>query len=837
MRRSQWTCAAAMICMLCGGRAFADALTPYGGSPISLPGTVAAADFDNGGEGVAYHDTTSGNSGGQYRSTDVDIAASSEGGYTIGWIAAGEWVNYTVNVGVAGDYTATIRVASPNGGGSLHIGFNGPSAVWTTVSIPATGGWQTWTSVTVPVTLGAGVQQITLLFDTAGFNVSAMDIEGAGSQTSGGGLSPYSGAPVALPGVVRAAEFDNGGEGVSYHDSTPGNSGGSFRSTDVDIEGSSDGGLDVGWTAPGEWLNYTVNVGTAGAYTVQLRVASPNGAAIHVGFNGPSNVWTSLAVPATGGWQSWTTVSMPATLGAGVQQITLLFDTAGVNVETISVGSISVASASVASVAVATSSGGSTWTVNAGDDLQAALDNARPGDTIVLSAGATFIGNFVLPAKAADSTAYITVTSSAAPSSLPDPSTRIGPGDAWLLPAIQSPNSSPAISTAPYAHHYRLQYLELRANYQGLGDILDFGDGSGAQNTLAAVPHDLVADHLYIHGDPTYGQKRAIGLNSASTTVSNSYISDIMASGDSQAICGWNGPGPFTITNNYLEAAGENVMFGGADPRIPDLVPSDITLTRNYVTKQLAWWGSSWTVKNLLELKNAQRVAVDGNVFEYNWLAAQTGYSIVFTPRNQEGTAPWSVVQHVRFTNNVVRHVSSVFNVLGTDDINTSQQTTDIVIGNNLFEDVSAAAYGGNGRLMLINGTPNVTVDHNTMFMDGTSDVYADVTVSPSFVFTNNILQDHAWAIMGSSASPGNGTIAMFFPSSQFQDSIIVAAPASTYPTGNFYPSTLGAVGFVDVSGGNYRLSSSSSYRYAGTDGQDIGANIDAINAAAGTSY
>src|ERR1051326_8635029 len=66
----------------------------------------------------------------------------------------------------AGSYTATIRIASPNGGGSLHIGFNGPSNVWKTVSIPKTGGWQAWTDVVVPVTLGAGVQQMTLLFDT-----------------------------------------------------------------------------------------------------------------------------------------------------------------------------------------------------------------------------------------------------------------------------------------------------------------------------------------------------------------------------------------------------------------------------------------------------------------------------------------------------------------------------------------------------------------------------------------------------------------------------------------------------------------------------------------------
>lgn len=102
------------------------------------------------------------------------------------------------------------------------------------------------------------------------------------------------------------------------------------------------------------------------------------------------------------------------------------------------------------------------------------------------------------------------------------------------------------------------------------------------------VPHNLVVDRVYIHGDVTVGQKRGIGLNSASTSIVNSYIAEIKAEGqDSQAICGWNGPGPYLISNNYLEAAGENVMFGGADPAIVDLVPSDITFTRNHLFKPL----------------------------------------------------------------------------------------------------------------------------------------------------------------------------------------------------------------------------------------------------------
>src|SRR5204863_6559874 len=141
----------------------------------------------------------------------------------------------------------------------------------------------------------------------------------------------------------------------------------------------------------------------------------------------------------------------------------------------------------------------------------AALNNARPGDTILLQAGATFTGNFVLPAKSGSS--YVTIRSSAPDSALPGSSVRISPSYAAQLPKIKSPNNVPALATAPGAHHYMLVNLELLANFQGIGDILTLGDGDRfTQTTLSAVPHDLVVDRVYIHGDVTYGQKRGIGL-------------------------------------------------------------------------------------------------------------------------------------------------------------------------------------------------------------------------------------------------------------------------------------------------------------------------------------
>ena len=228
-----------------------------------------------------------------------------------------------------------------------------------------------------------------------------------------------------------------------------------------------------------------------------------------------------------------------------------------------------------------------TRTVGRGENLQLALNAAEPGDVLLLEAGAEFVGNFTLPVKAGN----VPIVVRSAPSAgLPRAGERISPGHAPALARLRSPNAAAALRTAPGAHHWEIQYLEFAANHGGFGDIIQLGDGSKAQNTLDRVPHHLVLSHVYVHGDPLLGQKRGVALNSAHTTIRDSYISDCKGVGmDTQAIGGWNGPGPFVIENNYLEAAGENILFGGADPAIPGLTPDDITFRRNFVSRPLAW--------------------------------------------------------------------------------------------------------------------------------------------------------------------------------------------------------------------------------------------------------
>ena len=141
---------------------------PFGGVPRAIPGTIQAEDFDNGGQGVAYLDGSTGNVGGEF-ATDVDIESATDtgSGYNVGWMGAGEWLLYSVDVATAGTYTLEARVASSGLGGTFHVEANGVN-VSGTMSVPDTGGWQAWQTITKPVTLTAGTQSIRVVLDTTG---------------------------------------------------------------------------------------------------------------------------------------------------------------------------------------------------------------------------------------------------------------------------------------------------------------------------------------------------------------------------------------------------------------------------------------------------------------------------------------------------------------------------------------------------------------------------------------------------------------------------------------------------------------------------------------------
>jgi hypothetical protein len=138
--------------------------------------------------------------------------------------------------------------------------------------------------------------------------------------------------PFAVPGKIEAELFDGGGEGISYHDQTPGNDGGAFRSTDVDLEPCTDigGGYNIGWLGAGEWLRYEVNVTSNALYTIEARVASFGpGGTFHLEFEKDRQT-VPFAIPQTGGWQNWVTLRRGrVALSSGQQTLKIIMDQNG----------------------------------------------------------------------------------------------------------------------------------------------------------------------------------------------------------------------------------------------------------------------------------------------------------------------------------------------------------------------------------------------------------------------------------------------------------------------------------------------------------------------------
>jgi hypothetical protein len=478
--------------------------------------------------------------------------------------------------------------------------------------------------------------------------------------------------------------------------------------------------------------------------------------------------------------------------------------------------------------------------VPAGGDLQQAIDRAKPGDTLGLDPGATYIGNFVLPAKIGNR--YITIRTLTDPDQPPRPGQRVAPVHASRLAKLKSTNSEPALRTAASAHHWRLEQLEFLATRGGVGDIIRLGDGSTAQKELSQVPHDLIVDRCYVHGDPVEGQKRGIALNSASTTITNSNISDIKAIGqDTQAIAGWNGPGPYTIENNYLEAAGENFLLGGGDPPIQGLVTQDVVFRHNHLAKPKAWRSERWQVKNLFELKNARRVLVEGNLMEYAWLQAQVGYAILLTPRNQDGKAPWATVEDVTIRRNLIRHAGGGMQIIGEDSNFPSGSTRRVKVIDNVFYDIESATWGGSGIFILMGAGPrDISIEHNTVSQSGNiiladGGTKANPQVITGLVFRDNLIRHNDYGVIGADRGVGTDTLQGFFPDGVFEFNAIAGGDATRYPKGNTFVAEADFnAAFVDAAGGDYRLKPGSRFRGAASDGRDVGADVAAVAQALG---
>jgi hypothetical protein len=555
---------------------------------------------------------------------------------------------------------------------------------------------------------------------------------------------------------------------------------------------------------------------------------------------------------------------------------------------------------------------GKVWKLKDGDSVQQALKRASCGDTLELQPGSTFEGSFELPSKKCDDGHWIILRTGSPDSSLPPEGTRLNPCYAGVSslpgrPAFNctstqnvmakiagSKSQSKIVTNDSGANHYRFIGLEI-------ADTEANGPGGGFWDLVFLKNADhIIFDHCWIHGSPIGEDIKGVDFESSSyIAIIDSFISDIhskaSANGaDSSAIGSVTGIGPVKIVNNFLEAAGASILWGGGRA---ETTLSDIEFRRNYVFKPLIWWhkhpsffGTQFAVKNLYETKNSVRELIEGNIFENNWAQSQKGTAILLYPKNQYGECPSCVVRDLTFRYNILRHtvngitIASSFATTcrgepgnGTGHCHfLSGEIANVNIHDNILEDVNTKTYApgdccANGFLWSIgtnqekNWPHDVTIEHNTGFPTGVGIFVTgdgpEVQIE-RFIFRNNLVGSGDGGMRAfppgggrpTCLGPGGTTGLMercFGKSWIVTNNVIVQTndkpglPGDPYPKTphcgalasceQFFPSDWKAVRFVDYHngiGGDYHLSPSSHYRKVGSDGKDIGADIDAVSEA-----
>lgn len=531
---------------------------------------------------------------------------------------------------------------------------------------------------------------------------------------------------------------------------------------------------------------------------------------------------------------------------------------------------------------------GKTLTVKAEGDVQGALNKAACGDTILLQAGATFTDNLTLPAKSCDDKHWIIVRTSAPDSALPPEGTRLTPcysgvtslpgrpalhcnGSATVTAKILGTSTTGPLTFAAGANHFRFIGLEItrvpasqkvRIVYQ----LAQVADGVAADH--------IIFDRVWAHGtthDETAHGVRLNGITYAAI-VDSSFtdfhcISKVGTCTDSQAISGGNGDqpgGPFRIVNNFLEGAGQSILFGGGTGSI---IPSDIEIRRNHLFKPMTWMqgqsgfvggptGKPFIVKNHFELKDAQRVLFEGNVLENSWGGfSQVGWGIVMTPRGS-----WAAVQDVTIRYNTISHVGAGMQLSATQHEENNNWVDSLAaqrwsIHDVVIDDVDGKKYDGSGNLFQIASSfttrnlNNVTIEHVTGITDPAHGVfsvggYAGNPQASRILVTNNLFLAGtytAWSTGMQGACSASAQPVVLFSECWNQYVLTTNAfilPSSqsdaSWPSGNRFPANVGDVRFSNFSngkGGDYRLLSNSPLRNAGSDGKDLGADIDAVAA------
>ncbi len=549
----------------------------------------------------------------------------------------------------------------------------------------------------------------------------------------------------------------------------------------------------------------------------------------------------------------------------------------------------------VLSAMVDTPAPGSIFAVNAGGDLQSALDNARCGDVIELQAGATFTGPFLVPAKNCDIKHWIIIRTSSPDSALPAEGQRATP----CYAGVASLEGRPQYSCTNPQHVMAKVQMQTRgdgplklasgANYYrfiGLEVTRPAGTPGPARLMFVKGTADhLVVDRSWLHGAPQDETHAGVNLNGmTNVAIVDSYFSDfhcISKTGacvDSHAVAGGTSntqDGPFKIEDNFLEAAGEAVMFGGG---AATLTPTDIEILNNHFWKPWQWMkgnpnfiggpdGNPFVVKNHLELKNAVRVLVQANLMENTWGGfSQTGGGILLTPKNQHTPSGANVCPLCQVTDVTICYVHVSHGGAGIQmatvlsgnakDGAPALAGTRWSIHDVVLDDLSTKYVGGGTVFEIMNGWPKnplntVTINHITGFPDPTSHMMIMGNLAKNapmygLVFTNNLMITGRYPVWNTGGQTSCAfkdvpitSIAKCFATFTFGNNGLIAPPPefppATWPSKNIFPQTIDDVGFVEYNngnGGNYALQTNSPYKNKGTDGKDLGADIVGLNAA-----
>jgi len=428
---------------------------------------------------------------------------------------------------------------------------------------------------------------------------------------------------------------------------------------------------------------------------------------------------------------------------------------------------------------------------------------------------------------------WLVIESDPATTTCPAAGTRTSPAAAaeGRQAVVQFSWSTPTtalFSTADDAHHYLWRCFAVKYTGSGTGQ---YGSPSGIfdvhNGTPPHMPRFFVFDRMYIAAEDTKEVRRGILLNCDHCAVVDSSIRGMKQhdNGDTQAIATFRSNGPLRIENNDLFAAGENILFGGAPSGTPGMVPSDVVIRRNYFRKDEAWRGK-YQKKNSLEFKNGQRVLIEGNVFENDWVGVGgQNYALVFTARSS-GRDSWARCEDYTFRNNWLRGAAGGVTIGGVSS-ERAHACHRLLFSNNLFEDINEARWGGsagqNGiALNLSRANPNedekisdVIFENNTVLTSQRlvffthSGAITPLEKTRGFVFRYNVAlggtHDDGGIVGQDCSYEGDATISNCTDKDRvITQSVLQGRPAGRYGQsikGKYFPSKVGDIRWVQATG------------------------------------